>query len=153
MKFNKPLRILFFVDGMAPTPADLKAASAINAQVMFRNARAVPADGCLEDCDGVAGDHVPPRYVEAFPSAELAIEARSAELAKLSELVGDSPAPAAPQAPAKAASKAAKADAAPKAGDGAQPAADAASGAGDADPATQPAPGADAQPNAVWKAN
>lgn len=149
MKFNKPLRILFFVDGMAPTPADIKAASAINAQVMFRNARAVPADGCLEDCDGVAGDHVPPRYVEAFPSAELAIQARAEELAKLSELVGDSPAPAAPQAPDKAATT----DAAPKAGDGAQPAADAASGAGDADPVTQPAPGATGQTNAVWKAN
>ena len=97
----KPAKILFFVDGVAPTPEDYEAASKLTAQVVFRNARAVPAEGALEECDGVAG-HVPAPYAE-LPAAEEAIKAHAAKLAALAKKVGDAPAPKAPapKAPAK----------------------------------------------------
>jgi hypothetical protein len=104
--FKKPLQVLFFVDGTAPTHDDIVAASQLNAHVMFRNARAVPAEGSLEKCDGVAG-HVPPRYAATFPTAEAAIAARAAEMAALATKTGDTPAPVAPKAVAPAADAAA----------------------------------------------
>lgn len=94
----KPAKILFFVDGVAPTPEDYEAASKLTAQVSFRNAQAVPAEGSLEDCDGVAGC-VPAPYADK-PTAEDAIKAVSDKLAALAKKVGDAPAP---KAPAKAA--------------------------------------------------
>lgn len=87
----KPAKILYFVDGVAPTPEDYQAAAALSAQVSFRNARAVPAEGSLEKCDGVAGC-VPASYAN-LPTAEEAIEAHTAKLAALSAKVGDTPAP------------------------------------------------------------
>jgi hypothetical protein len=107
----KPAKILYFVDGVSPTPEDFEAASKLTAQVVFRNARAVPPEGALEECDGVAGK-VPPTYAEACPEADEAIKAHAAKLAKK---VGDSPAP---KAPAKAQSKPANA---PQAGKPATP--------------------------------
>ena len=77
----KPAKILYFVDGVAPTPEDYEAASKLTAQVVFRNARAVPSEGALEECDGVAG-HVPAPYAE-LPAAEEAIKAHAAKLAAL----------------------------------------------------------------------
>ena len=107
----KPAKILFFVDGNAPTPEDFAAAAELNAQVMFRNARAVPSEPhSLEICDGVAGK-VPPTYAEAYPEADEAIKAHAAKLAKLAKKVGDSPAPKAPAKPANAPATAAKAQA------------------------------------------
>lgn len=97
----KPAKILYFVDGVSPTPEDFEAASKMQAQVVFRNARAVPPEGALEECDGVAGK-VPPTYAEAYPEADEAIEAHAAKLAKLAKKVGDSPAPKAPAKPANA---------------------------------------------------
>lgn len=94
-----PAKVLYFVDGMVPTVEDIAAGSDLKAHVCYRNARAVPADGALEACDGVAGC-VPPRYAEAYPTAEKAIEKRAAEIKKLS--AGDVPAP---KAPAKAQAK------------------------------------------------
>ena len=108
----KPAKILFFVDGVAPTPEDYEAASKLTAQVVFRNARAVPSEGTLEECDGVAGC-IPGPYGE-LPTAEEAITAHAAKLAALAEKVGDSPAP---KAPAKAAGEPANA---PQAGAQAQ---------------------------------
>lgn len=105
----KPAKILFFVDGVAPAPEDFEAASQMKAQVVFRNARAVPADGALEQCDGVAGC-VPGPYAE-LPTAEEAIEAHAAKLAELAKKVGDAPAPEAPAKPANAPAGAAKAQA------------------------------------------
>ena len=102
----KPAKILFFVDGVAPTPEDYEAASKLTAQVVFRNARAVPSEGALEECDGVAGC-VPVPYAE-LPTAEEAITAHAAKLAALAEKVGDSPAPKAPAKPANAPATAAK---------------------------------------------
>ena len=101
----KPAKILYFVDGVSPTPEDFEAASKMQAQVVFRNARAVPPEGALEECDGVAGK-VPPTYAEAYPEADEAIKAHAAKLAALAKKVGDSPAP---KAPAKAAGKPANA--------------------------------------------
>ena len=105
----KPAKILFFVDGVAPTPEDYEAASKLTAQVVFRNARAVPSEGTLEECDGVAGC-IPGPYGE-LPTAEEAIEAHAAKLAALAEKVGDSPAPKAPAKPTNAPATAAKAQA------------------------------------------
>ena len=106
----KPAKILYFVDGVSPTPEDFEAASKMQAQVVFRNARAVPPEGALEECDGVAGE-VPPTYAESYPTAEEAIEAHAAKLAALAEKVGDAPAPKAPAKPANAPATAAKAQA------------------------------------------
>ena len=103
----KPAKILFFVDGVAPTPEDYEAASKLTAQVVFRNARAVPSEGALEECDGVAGC-VPGFYGE-LPTADEAIKAHAAKLAALAKKVGDSPAPKAPAKPANAPATAAKA--------------------------------------------
>lgn len=90
----KPAKILFFVDGFAPTPDDIKAAGAINGQVCFRNARAITAEGSIEECDGVAGK-VPPTYSK-LPTAEEAVAKREAAIAALAAKVGDSPAPVVP---------------------------------------------------------
>lgn len=105
----KPAKILYFVDGVSPTPEDFEAASKMQAQVVFRNARAVPPEGALEECDGVAG-HVPAPYAE-LPAAEEAIKAHAAKLAALAKKVGDSPAPKAPAKPANAPAAATKAQA------------------------------------------
>lgn len=89
----KPAKILFFVDGNAPTPEDYAAAAELNAQVMFRNARAVPSEPhSLEICDGVAGK-VPKLYADAYPEADEAIKKKAAELKALTSKVGDAPAP------------------------------------------------------------
>lgn len=89
----KPAKILYFVDGHAPTPDDFTAAAELTATVVFRNARAVPSEPhSLEICDGVAGK-VPEIYAKKFPTAEEAIKAKAAELKKLTEKVGDSKAP------------------------------------------------------------
>ena len=106
----KPAKILYFVDGVSPTPEDFEAASKMQAQVVFRNARAVPPEGALEECDGVAGK-VPPTYAE-IPTAEEAIKTVSDKLAALAKKVGDAPAPKAP-AEAAGAAKAAQATQAP----------------------------------------
>lgn len=121
----KPARILYFVDGPSPKPEDFKAANELNANVSFRNARAVPAEGSLEECDGVAGK-VPPRYAAKFPTAEEAIKARAAKLAALAQKTGDTPPHLPPGGDQTAQNGAGSPPAAPAAGDGA------------------PAPGADA---------
>ncbi|AZF90079.1 hypothetical protein S4_012 [Pseudomonas phage vB_PaeS_SCUT-S4] len=98
----KPAKILYFVDGNAPTPEDFAAAAELNAQVMFRNARAVPSEPhSLEICDGVAGK-VPKLYADAYPEAGEAIKKKAAELKALASKVGDAPAP---KASGKAADK------------------------------------------------
>lgn len=74
-------KILFFVDGMAPTAVDVEAASEINAHVVFRNARAVPADGSLEACDGVAGK-VPAPYSK-LPTAAQAIKTHAVKVREM----------------------------------------------------------------------
>lgn len=96
----KPVRILFFINGCAPTDEERLQAEKLQANVVFRNARAVPAEAhSLEVCDGVAGK-VPTLYAEAFPPAEEAISTRAEELAALTKKVGDSPAPKAQAKPA-----------------------------------------------------
>jgi hypothetical protein len=66
-------RILFFINGAVPTQEDYTAAAKLAANVSFRNANAVPSEGALEACDGVAG-HVPERYAKAYPEASEAIK-------------------------------------------------------------------------------
>lgn len=85
----KPAKILYFVNGPAPSPEDFKAANALAATVVFRNATAVPAEAhSLELCDGVAGA-VPSIYANAYPDADEAIATKKEELEKLTSLVGD----------------------------------------------------------------
>ncbi len=108
----KPAKILYFVDGNAPTPEDFAAAAELNAQVMFRNARAVPSEPhSLEICDGVAGK-VPKLYADAYPEAGEAIKKKAAELKALASKVGDAPAPKAASKPAAAPAKGQQAPAA-----------------------------------------
>jgi len=102
----KLAKILFFVEGPAPTAEQLAEALEMTANVMFRNALAVPAEQhSLEICDGVAGI-VPPLYAEAFPTAEAAIAAKTGELKALSEKVGDEAAPKLTKSQVAAAKKA-----------------------------------------------
>lgn len=89
----KPAKILFFVDGPAPSPEDFAEAAELKATVVFRNARAVPSEPhSLEICDGVAGK-VPAIYDRAYPDADEAIEIKAKELKALTSKVGDAPAP------------------------------------------------------------
>ena len=99
----KPLKILFFTNGPAPTAEQLAEANKLNGNICFRNAKYVPAEPHgLEDCDGVAGD-VPDIYSAKYPDAVSAIEAREEKIAELSASVGDSPAPRKPKDAAKGA--------------------------------------------------
>lgn len=101
----KPAKILYFVDGPAPTSEDFQAAAEMKATVVFRNASAVPSEEhSLEICDGVAG-HVPPIYAAKFPDAEKAIAQKAKELKELTSKVGDAPAPKASGKTAQQASK------------------------------------------------
>ncbi|UYE91990.1 hypothetical protein KJBENDCP_00020 [Klebsiella phage vB_KmiS-Kmi2C] len=72
MKLNKKCKILFFVDGPAPSNKDFEAAENMKAHVVFRNARAVSDAESLEQCDGVAG--MIPEIYKNKPSAEEAIK-------------------------------------------------------------------------------
>jgi len=89
----KRAKILFFVDGPAPSAEDFAQAAEMAANVVFRNARAVPSEPhALEICDGVAGK-VPAIYADKFPAAEKAIKTKVAELKAISAKAGDVPAP------------------------------------------------------------
>jgi hypothetical protein len=89
----KPAKILYFIEGVAPSPEDYEAASQLQATVVFRNALFVPTEPhSLEMCDGVAGE-VPDIYAEAYPTAEDAIEKKAEELKALTSKVGDETAP------------------------------------------------------------
>ena len=93
----KPLKILFFTNGPAPTAEQLAEANKLNGHICFRNAKYVPDEPhALEDCDGVAGD-VPAIYSAKYPDAVSAIGAREEKIAELSASVGDSPAPRKPK--------------------------------------------------------
>lgn len=145
----KAPKILYFVDGFQPTSEDISAASEITGQVVFRNARVIPAEGALEACDGVAGK-VPAPY-KKLPTAEQAIKAHAAKVKALKH--GDSPAPSVPAAPQGNADPATAADPASAAQNGAQ--GDAGAGEAATDPAKAVAPGAapSGAAGAAWKSN
>lgn len=123
----KPVKVLYFVDGIAPTADQIVEANSLAAHVCFRNARAIPAEGALEECDGVTGV-VPQRYADKYPSAEKAIEARAEALAKLAAKAGD-------ESPASKPAKAVKAAAEGASTAATEAAKEAADGAGTAAPA------------------
>lgn len=58
-------KILFFVNGFAPTGEDMKEAAKIDGQVLFRNVELFDETAPIESCDGVAGA-APSIYVEKF---------------------------------------------------------------------------------------
>lgn len=64
----KPLKVLYFVNGSAPSSAQRLDAETYGYGTVFRNAQHVPITGALETCDAVAGD-VPARYQKQFPIA------------------------------------------------------------------------------------
>lgn len=99
-------KILFFVTGMAPTPEDIANAGEIKAHVCYRNALAVPAEGALEACDGVAGA-VPAPYA-GLPTSDEAVKAYAAKLKALKTKIPESPAPIAPPSNPASSTKAAK---------------------------------------------
>lgn len=86
MRLKLPF-ILYFLAGAQTTPADVAAARELKANIGFRNASAVPSEGSLEHCDGVAGA-VPARYAAAFPTAVEAVAAYDAAIAGAGEAVG-----------------------------------------------------------------
>lgn len=109
--FKKAPRILFFIEGDAPTKREYALAARMGPNTVFRNAGYVPVEGSLEVCDGVTGA-VPTRYAEAYPSGDAAIEAYQASLdADLAEADDGNQQeldlqPAKPAKPAKPAAKA-----------------------------------------------
>jgi hypothetical protein len=86
----KPPFILYFLAGANTMPNDIVAARELKANVAFRNASKVPAEGALEKCDGVAGA-VPARYAAAFPTATQALAAYDEALAAVASKVGGNP--------------------------------------------------------------
>lgn len=81
---SKQKKVLYFVDGFAPSRAELQAASQINAPVEFRNVQIIDASTPLEKCDGVAGK-VPSAYAEAFPVLDAPAKKSKAPTAAESE--------------------------------------------------------------------
>jgi len=71
LKFPK---IIYFIRDGVPTDEEMKDAYRYGGGVVFRNASFVPAAGCLESCEGVAGS-VPGRYAAKFPPAQEALSA------------------------------------------------------------------------------
>lgn len=90
MSIKQP-KILYFVNGSAPSAADQLAVIELGVSVFYRNARFVGADEKPEPCDGVAG-HVPAAYAD-IPSAEDAMTAYKAALEEQRERLGETAAP------------------------------------------------------------
>lgn len=91
-------KILYFLEDMLPTEADVAAAEKIGHGVVFRNASFVdekPAEGQIEKCDAVAG-FAPAAYRARFKY--IGEEPVKAELVKTEEAPPAPPAPA-PQEP------------------------------------------------------
>lgn len=85
----RPDKILYFIEGPLPTSEDYAAALELRANVVFRNALAVPEENSsLEPCDGVAGE-VPPAYAKAYPPAEAAIARTKSQLKALQQKMGE----------------------------------------------------------------
>lgn len=61
-------KVLFFINGMAPTDEQVTQANEYGPGVVFRNA-AMVGDEPIEDADAVAGD-VPQRYKDALPGVD-----------------------------------------------------------------------------------
>lgn len=71
-------KILFFVNGFAPTGEDMKAASKIEGQVLFRNVQLFDESQPLEKCDGVAGV-APAPYIDKFKPKEPKFEKKESK--------------------------------------------------------------------------
>jgi len=84
-------RILYFINGIAPSEKDLAEAEKIQGVVSFRNAKHVSEDSGVETCDGVAG--AAPASYSSFPTAQEAVQAYVASVDSLRNKVGDSKAP------------------------------------------------------------
>lgn len=70
---KKLAKVLYFVNGPAPTAEDFETAYNLRANVVFRNATAVSDSESLEICHGVTGSV--PKIYNHLPNAEEAIEA------------------------------------------------------------------------------
>lgn len=80
----KAPKILYFIDGPVPSPADKAEANALRGKgvsVVFRNARYVEVDGGVDEpADGVTGAVIPASYAE-HASADTVVTAFQAKLA------------------------------------------------------------------------
>lgn len=86
---TKLAKVLYFVSGPVPSAEQYQEAQALKANVVFRNAQAVPAERhALETCDGVAGE-VPEQYADAFDTAKVAISKKDRYFKELAAKVGD----------------------------------------------------------------
>jgi hypothetical protein len=71
-------KILFFVNGFAPTGEDMKDAAKIEGQVLFRNVQLFDENEPLEKCDGVMG-LVPEPYAEKYKVKQPKFEKKESE--------------------------------------------------------------------------
>lgn len=62
-------KTLYFIDGFAPTPEEIKKASKLEAPVEFRNLQLFDPEAPLEKCSAVAGKSPQP-YVDKFSAKE-----------------------------------------------------------------------------------
>lgn len=69
MPIKSIYRVLFFIDGMAPTSLQRSEALNFGPHVSFRNAQHINDADNPEYCNAVYGEHVPPRYASKFPWA------------------------------------------------------------------------------------
>lgn len=78
-------KVLYFINGMAPTLKQRDEVLQFGPHVAFRNAQHIDVDGCLEQCDAVAGPMIPARYAAAYPQACSIIDFYAGKLEKLPE--------------------------------------------------------------------
>lgn len=78
-------RVLFFTAGMVPSEDDYADAAKFHPNVAFRNAAQVSAMPMspLEECDAVAGGHIPERYRKVYPDVS---DFEGGRLLRLSDL-------------------------------------------------------------------
>jgi hypothetical protein len=71
------MKIIFFVDGNAPTKEEYDAAQTLGMGVVMRNARKIVLGAPLENCDAVAAlkeETIPKDYLAVFPQGEEGME-------------------------------------------------------------------------------
>jgi len=77
----KKQRVLYFVNGYAPTKEEFDAAMALPFQVCFRNAQMVSADHTVEPADAVGG--AIPRAYKDMPTIDELLEKLNGEQTKV----------------------------------------------------------------------
>lgn len=71
-------KILYFVDGLAPTPEDVKKAGKIEGVVLYRNTQTFDPSDFLEACDAVAGNP-PQAYIDKYDFVNPGVKKKAVE--------------------------------------------------------------------------